>query len=745
MTRSRLAVRFGVLAAGVGVVLALAGVAPAPATAEVSPETRVAERVLVVAIPEVSWADLADADLPAIDRFAATAALANVATRMGRLPASTTDAYLTMGAGTRAISEDLGTIFDRTELYGSDVAGDVFSRRTGRTSDADVLHLDIAQVDAANARTDYGATLGLLGDVLAAHDVTRSVVGNADLGVETAAQLRFRRPAGALVMTGAGEVPSGVVAADRVLRADPTAPWGVVLDEERVVEEVASLWNAPGRRVTVVEASDLSRAAEYASSVSPAEAATQRRAALESTDRLVSALLDDVDPARDAVMLIAPVARSADTDLSVVALSAPGLEPGLLESATTRRTGFVQLADVAPTVLDLFGLPTPEGMEGRPFRRAGTGGTFDDRVDRLVDSAREAELRDRAIPYATTVLALGVTLLAFAYLFRARLPSRVQRALPTAAVAVLALLPATYASALASVQNGFALVVSILVPAAVLTVVLEVLRRRHPFFAVGLALAIIMALFAIDLASGARLQLNTLFGYSTAVAGRFAGLGNLAFGFLAAATLLLAVTVWEAFHGRRGLYFAIAILTVGVLLDGLPMLGGDVGGALAMVPAFGLAAMVLAGRRVRLWHVVAWCLAGGVTVLAFGLLDFARPRDERTHLARFIERVSDRGADEISRFFERRWEASIGSPRTAMLLIVALGVAFAVQFAFLRVSSGRGPRVARAGRAVLVGLGLLAVIGLVSNDSGIAVPGVMLAVAVPVAVLRSDAWLGASP
>ena len=75
MTRSRLAVPFGVLAAGVGVVLALAGVAPAPAAAEVSPETRVAERVLVVAIPEVSWADLADADLPAIDRFAATAAL----------------------------------------------------------------------------------------------------------------------------------------------------------------------------------------------------------------------------------------------------------------------------------------------------------------------------------------------------------------------------------------------------------------------------------------------------------------------------------------------------------------------------------------------------------------------------------------------------------------------------------------------------------------------------------------------
>ena len=39
--------------------------------------------------------------------------------------------------------------------------------------------------------------------------------------------------------------------------------------------------------------------------------------------------------------------------------------------------------------------------------------------------------------------------------------------------------------------------------------------------------------------------------------------------------------------------------------------------------------------------------------------------------------------------------------------------------------------------------GLLAVIGLLANDSGIAVPAVMLAIAVPVAILRSDAWRAA--
>jgi hypothetical protein len=171
------------------------------------------------------------------------------------------------------------------------------------------------------------------------------------------------------------------------------------------------------------------------------------------------------------------------------------------------------------------------------------------------------------------------------------------------------------------------------------------------------------------------------------------------------------------------------------------MLGGDVGGVLAMVPAFGLTGMVLADRRIRPRHVIAWGAAGAATVLAFGLIDLVRPRDERTHLARFLERVQDHGADEISRLLERRWDASFGGAKTAALVLFAVAGALVVEYVFWRVSARRGPRVARAGRAAIVGFVILLVVGLLANDSGLAVPGVMLAIAVPVAVLRADAWL----
>ena len=54
------------------------------------------------------------------------------------------------------------------------------------------------------------------------------------------------------------------------------------------------------------------------------------------------------------------------------------------------------------------------------------------------------------------------------------------------------------------------------------------------------ALSIVVGLIVVDVATGSRLQFNTVFGYSPTVAGRFAGLGNLGYSQLAAGTVLLA-------------------------------------------------------------------------------------------------------------------------------------------------------------------------------------------------------------
>src|SRR5262249_61804790 len=111
-------------------------------------------------------------------------------------------------------------------------------------------------------------------------------------------------------------------------------------------------------------------------------------------------------PAAAAVTGSSPVAPPSR---GIAAVQAPGIHGGLLESATTRRAGYVQLADVAPTVLSLFGVNAPESMEGRSFAVGGHGAS--DRIAQLADSARAADFRDATLVPAVVTIIAGLCLL----------------------------------------------------------------------------------------------------------------------------------------------------------------------------------------------------------------------------------------------------------------------------------------------------------------------------------------------
>ena len=200
----------------------------------------------------------------------------------------------------------------------------------------------------------------------------RAVVANADavegfVSEDPPPEGAYARGAATMLMGSDGIVPEGAVSR-ALLRDDPDAPFGRRLDRDKVLTAVDATWADAERAVVLVEASDLSRVAAYGSRAT----ATQRRAlrdeALADADALLGALLERIDPERDAVVVLSPVSPSASPTLGMVAVQAPGVDGGLLESATTRRDGYVQLADVAPTVLRLLGEDPPSEMEGRAFQ-----------------------------------------------------------------------------------------------------------------------------------------------------------------------------------------------------------------------------------------------------------------------------------------------------------------------------------------------------------------------------------------
>ena len=176
------------------------------------------------------------------------------------------------------------------------------------------------------------------------------------------ASRRFRREAVASLMSSDGTVPAGAVS-KALLRDDPSAAFGVRLDEDAVADAFDDVWKP--KSVVVVELSDLVRADAYRDLASSDERKVLFDRALRASDALVGRLLQSVDASRDAVVVVGPAAPSGGGVLTVAAVRAPGVSPGLLRSGTTQRTGYVQLMDMGPTVLDLVGVERPDTMRGR--------------------------------------------------------------------------------------------------------------------------------------------------------------------------------------------------------------------------------------------------------------------------------------------------------------------------------------------------------------------------------------------
>jgi LPXTG-motif cell wall-anchored protein len=154
------------------------------------------------------------------------------------------------------------------------------------------------------------------------------------------------------------------------------------------------------------------------------------------------------------------------------------------------------------------------------------------------------------------------------------------------------------------------------------------------------------------------------------------------------------------------------------------------GGTLAVVPSIAVAFAVATGRRIGWRRIAVMAVATVGSVVALGMLDHARPASEQTHLGRFVGRLLDGEAGLILR---RKMQGNIDLFTASVfpvlgVLVVALGALYAWR---RRNDLAVLLRDRRAVRAFLAGFGTVAILGLALNDSGIAVPAVMLAVAVP--------------
>lgn len=689
-------------------------------------------RLLVISLPGLTWAEVERSNLPEMEAFLDGAALADLAPRGVSPRSGPGDAYLTLSAGARATTERLvdGQVLGLDEQSGGSAAGEIFARRTGLTPSGPFVSLSWPALVRRNDAQPYDTEPGLLAEALAEAGVRTSAIGNAD-GTDSIGA-SYERQVGLALASPDGVVDAGALGKE-LLVDDPGRPFGKRLDPAAVLDAFGTAWRqADGGGVVLVEASDLARAMRYRPLVARARYDAIRAQALQEADALLGDLLDQVDERRDAVLLVAPYNLAGDRDLTAVALRTPATPPGYLMSASTQRSGFLTLVDLAPTILDRFGVVRPAAMEGRPAEAVRSAASLDRRIDRLVTLNDASRYRERLLTPTTLVVVLGLAVIAAgaAVVVAGGRSRRWERAVAALALVDLAVLPASYIARAAPLEDlGIGVYWAIVLGGAVAvalaaTVAGRGARRTH--LPLLLVLGLVALVLVADVTTGSRLSLNAAFGYSPTGNSRLYGISNYSYGQVAAAVCLLASFAAATRPPARGRAVAIGLLVATLAVLGAPTWGADVGGVLAFTPTILVFAALVLQRRIRLRTLVAGGVATLAAVTGFGLLDLARPPSQRAHLGRLFERVGDEGIGPLLSIVQRKLLANL-EVSTSSFWVAAIPIGLAVWLLVARHPTR--PLDQLRARVPTIGAGLssalvAALLGSLLNDSGAIVGGV---------------------
>ncbi|HEX3202559.1 MAG TPA: hypothetical protein VHW42_11600, partial [Actinomycetes bacterium] len=367
--------------------------------------------------------------------------------------------------------------------------------------------------------------------------------------------------------------------------------------------------------------------------------------------------------AERSVMVVGLRAAPGRANAAPLLVLDPAVRGGLPTSDSTRRLGLVALEDVRPTLAG--GASESAGDDGSVIRIAGgdAGPAAVTRLDRRVAALVAA--RTWAIPLLclAAVLALSALVATWRGLGGPGPASAAARALlaltlalppgylvasmaePLAARVWGALGPGPPGPGMVGVWAVAWLASGIAMAAALTVITLRLDRattdaprspgRRVP--APALLGAVLLGLIALDLVLGGHGLSQPLLGGSAWDGERFYGLGNGYFAFALAAVMLVA-----GFAPLSAVATAALLAGLGVL-DGLPGLGADVGGALTSMLTAAAALVVLAPGRPQVRRIVL--LAGLAVAAAVAVALGAGLGGPVSHAGRFAERLTQGPAD----------------------------------------------------------------------------------------------------
>jgi hypothetical protein len=407
-------------------------------------------------------------------------------------------------------------------------------------------------------------------------------------------------------------------------------------------------------------------------------------------------------------LVIAIATPTGKTDDPIpIGIAGRGFE-GDLTSDTTRTNGYVVSTDIAPTILEHFGLKVPSQMSGQPIRTEGSV----DPAAIVARGARMAVVSHRRGPV------IGLSILAWVLAF-ALLVLLSGGALAATGVRMLGLtiiyLPLLLLAGAALEPAEYPEVLLVMIATPLLAAL--TLAALRDYRALAVAAGITVGAYALDAILGSSLSALSLLGPNPGLGVRFYGIGNeleasfavLIVGGIGAG---LAGFAPRLSPGRcAAVFLAIGLVFAAIFASG--KFGADVGAAIDFPVGVACAAVVITGGR-RRW--VALVVVIPLAVL--GLLALADlVTGANSHFTRSV--LDAGGLHSLGDVAQRRLQLSAHSFGRPLLLVGLPVIAVLAVLGWLRrteLASWVGD--APAMRAALIGAAVATVVATLANDSG---------------------------
>jgi hypothetical protein len=381
---------------------------------------------------------------------------------------------------------------------------------------------------------------------------------------------------------------------------------------------------------------------------------------------------------------------------------------GDLTSDSTRTDGYVLSTDIAPTVLERFGIPVPAAMSGQAIRAEGA-------VDpAAIESlgVRMTVISERRGPVIGISLLVWTIALGLAVVATRGAAGRAAVRLAGLAIVYLPLL-LLLGAALEPSQGVEQLLVLIGAPAlAGLTFV-----AMDGYRALAFASAVVVLAYAVDVIAGSPLTSLSLLGPNPGLGVRFYGIGNELEALLG--VLVVAGTgaglagFAPLLEARRGAAIFLGVGLLCALVFAAGRFGADVGAAIVLPVGAAAAAAALAGGRRRAALLAVAAPLGVLALIA--LADLVSGAN--AHLTRSV--LDAGGFGDLADVAQRRLRLSAHSFGRPVVLVFLPPIAVLAVLAIVwrdRLRAWlRGYPAMRAG---LVGALVATALGTLANDSG---------------------------